>query len=121
MFEGACLLVGQAKQRWAVPSLIRAYQSTPRGRDWWSISAALAELEAIEAVPTMLAVIAADRGHDSTYGVAVFGLGRLLGVQYEERHDADWWLAWWRANASRLPGLDARLPNVRLSADSDSD
>lgn len=119
MFEGACLLVGKAQQAWAVPALLRAYETTPRRGDWSVLSDALAAVKAMEAVPTMIAVIQADGRDESLYGIGQFGLSRLLGIDYDRKHDAAWWRAWWEANASRFPGVARALPEVRLQAGTD--
>ena len=118
LFEAACLLVGEARQEWAAPLLMRAYETTPRRADWWGISSALADMKAVQSVPTMIGVIVADGSYDSVYGVAVFGLGRMLGVDYAEAHDAAWWIEWWAQNRGRLPVSvrDLPIPQLRLSA-----
>jgi hypothetical protein len=118
LFEAACLLVGETRQDWAVEPLLRAYETTPRRADWWGISAALADLKAVEAIPTMIGMIVADGTYDSVYGIGSFGLGRMVGVTYENDHGGAWWTAWWARNGDRFPEHVRRLgvPTLRPAA-----
>jgi hypothetical protein len=43
----------------------------------------------------MIAVIDADNTYDTVYGVGYFGLGRLIGVEYDKSHNGAWWRRWW--------------------------
>ncbi|HVU88233.1 MAG TPA: hypothetical protein VHD36_13015 [Pirellulales bacterium] len=58
------------------------------------------------AIPYLIGLIVADKtGGGAIYGVGYFGLcfkrEPLTGEEYDESHDAAWWLAWWEKNKSR--------------------
>jgi len=62
----------------------------------------------------MIAVIEADNTYDTVYGVGYFGLGKLTGVSYDEKHDGAWWRAWWEKNKQRFPAQVQALEVPRL-------
>ncbi len=103
----AVRLLGRCKARCAVEPIVMAMKSqlkTREGRRHLHDSAsALAEIGAVEAIPTMIAIIDADNTYDTVYGVGYFGLGELTGVQYDESHDGKWWRTWWEKNKQRFP------------------
>ena len=110
--------LGSPEHPWAVDALLQALSRTPRKRDWWDVARALATQDAKRAVPTLIAVIAADGTYDAVYGVGHFGLTPLTSVPYDASHDGPWWRAWWTDNAHRLaPDLQGLpIPTLDLAA-----
>lgn len=70
----------------------------------WGAAGALAEIGDPKAIPAMIAVIESDNTNDTVYGVGYYGLGKLTGVEYDEKHDGRWWRAWWEKNKDRYQG-----------------
>lgn len=64
------------------------------------------------AIPTLIAVIAADDTAETIYGVGWFGLNPLTGVEFDESHDGAWWRQWWDQHRASLPEAvrDAEIP-----------
>jgi predicted esterase len=51
----------------------------------------------------MIGLIEADNTYDTVYGIGYFGLNKLTGVSYDEKHNGAWWRAWWVKNQQRFP------------------
>jgi hypothetical protein len=105
----AATALGWCAGDWAVNPLLNALTNSlsdtaSMGRLQFSpIASALAEIGSARAIPTMIAIIEADNTYSTVYGVGYFGLGKLTGVQYDEKHDGAWWRAWWNKNKQRFP------------------
>jgi hypothetical protein len=111
---------------WAVDPLLNALTNlltapaSERRLLFSQFSGALGELGAAKAIPAMIGIIDADNTYDTIYGVGYFGLSKLTGVTYDEKHDGAWWRAWWEKNKERFAGgaeaLEIpALPPVRKS------
>lgn len=70
----------------------------------------LAEMDEPRAIPLMIGIIDADNSSDTIYGVAYFGLSRMLDVKYSPFHDGPWWRRWWEANKARFPQKVQGIP-----------
>ncbi|HEY1601279.1 MAG TPA: hypothetical protein VGG64_16880 [Pirellulales bacterium] len=102
----------QAKLRLA-PELVAAWKSyNASGRagpqpepEIGEYAAALRANDDPHAIPYLIGLIAAVPRSDTAYRVGFFGLGydprqpwSLTDVEYDESHDAVWWLQWWQEN-----------------------
>jgi predicted esterase len=100
--------------RWAVDLLVDVLKEAAGQADrravLWSTAGALAEIGDPKAIPPMIAVIEADNTYDTVYGVGHFGLGKLTGVKYDDKHDGAWWRAWWEENKSRYQEAEPEAP-----------
>ncbi|HEY3242256.1 MAG TPA: HEAT repeat domain-containing protein, partial [Phycisphaerae bacterium] len=104
----AIRLLGTPQNKWAVDHLEQLLVQCLADPDELkhiahSIVQALAAIDDPRVIPTMIGVIAADNTYDTVYGVGYFGLGKLTGVEYDEKHDAAWWGNWWEINKARFP------------------
>ncbi len=90
-----------------------------RRSELWDIAGALSDLKDPRAIPTMIAVIDSDNTYDTVYGVGYFGLSKLTGVAYDEKHDGAWWRAWWDNNKQRFGDDIAKLEIPTLDSKAD--
>jgi hypothetical protein len=98
---------GKPGREWAVEPLLTALTNAVcsfSGRTpIWGLATALGEVGSPKAIPTMIGLIEADNTYDTVYGIGYFGLGRMTGVNYDEKHDGAWWRQWWEKNKQRFP------------------
>ena len=75
----------------------------------------------------LIGVIAADNTYQSIYAVGYFGLRRKTGVEYDEKHDGEWWREWWKQNKKEysqevqdleIPDFPQRVAKAELSSES---
>jgi len=105
------------ENRWATPLVLQALiDCVAQSKDIvesrgviWTAATTLASMDDPKVIPTMIGVIDADNTYDTVYGVGYFGLGRLTGVQYDEKHDGKWWRGWWEKNKLRFPADVQRI------------
>jgi predicted esterase len=83
--------------------LLKIFEDGGDRTDVWDIAREISEFGDPNAIPTLIAMIEADNTYDTIYGIGYFGLGRLTGVRYSEKHDGTWWRNWWEANKSKYP------------------
>lgn len=121
----ALRVLGDPRHAWAVDDLLgvvtRYLDHGKRGSHWFA-AGALAEIGDPRVIPTLIAVIDADNGYETVYGVGYFGLGKLTGVKYDESHDGAWWRAWWEKNRERYPE-DVRtleIPTLKIAKATDA-
>jgi predicted esterase/tRNA A-37 threonylcarbamoyl transferase component Bud32 len=69
----------------------------------WAAAQCLAATGSPRVIPTMIALIEADNTYNTIYGIGYFGLNKLTGVAYDEKHDGAWWRNWWSNNQQRFP------------------
>ncbi|MCH8923743.1 MAG: AAA family ATPase [Planctomycetes bacterium] len=112
--------LGRKEFRWTVDLLVDVLEQTvvgnePNARDVFEEAAgALAANGDPRAILPMIAVIEADNTRDTIYGIGHFGLRKLTGVQYDEKHNGAWWRAWWEKNKGRFPAVsDTPIPVLR--------
>ena len=119
----AAMLLAHSQDDWAVDALIahliEAVQPPSKGRRGilWSLARALAEADDPRAIPSMIGAIAADNTYDTVYGVGYFGLSKMTGVSYDEKHDGEWWRRWWERNKDEFSETVQRLeiPEIQVS------
>ncbi len=118
LFHTAAHTLGTVKHDATLDALLSAIENTPYKRRWWPLATAVAAIGNARAVPFLIGVVEADNTYDSVYGIGYFGLGRITGVSYDEKHDGAWWRSWWEKNAQRYPPDVAKLgiPSVHLRA-----
>ncbi|MHC4163002.1 MAG: sigma-70 family RNA polymerase sigma factor [Planctomycetota bacterium] len=113
-FAPACLALGDPRHGWALPALLEAYRRAVHRSHFEVISEALGRLGDLRAVPTMIAVLAADDS-PRTHDAVGYGLFLLTKVRLDPLHDGAWWRAWFDKNRARLPDdAPATLPQVPL-------
>jgi len=95
------LLLGRPGNTWAIDVLVPYLQSGNRRYVTWAAQA-LGEIGDTRVIPAMIDVINRDNTHDAVYWIGYFGLGKLTGVPYDEKHDGAWWTDWWQKNQSRF-------------------
>jgi hypothetical protein len=114
MFAPACLALGDPRHRWALPALLEVYRRAVHRFHFEVISEALGRMGDLRAVPTMIAVLAADAS-PRTHDPVGYGLFLLTKVRLDPLHDGPWWRAWFDKNRARLPDdAPATLPPVPL-------
>jgi predicted esterase len=69
----------------------------------WAAAQCLAATGSPRVIPTMIGLIEADNTYSTIYGIGYFGLNKLTGVAYDEKHDGTWWRNWWSNNQQRFP------------------
>jgi RNA polymerase sigma-70 factor (ECF subfamily) len=116
---GAFQALGHSGARWAVEPILGALLTTaPETSTYFSAAQALSEIGDPTIIPTLIGMIVAHDGYETRYGIGYFGLRSLTGVDYDESHDAAFWLDWWERNRAYLPeevrGLS--IPRIVLPA-----
>jgi len=116
--EAAARVLGRSESEWALQPLLdtlseRTY-STNR-LPIFSLAQSLADLRSPKAIPTMIALIEAENTYHTIYGIGYYGLGKLTGVAYDEKHDGAWWRQWWENNKQRYPADAQSLEIPRLN------
>jgi predicted esterase/tRNA A-37 threonylcarbamoyl transferase component Bud32 len=69
----------------------------------WAAAQCLATIGSPRVIPTLIGLIEADNTYNTIYGIGYFGLNKLTGVAYDEKHDGAWWRDWWSKNRQRFP------------------
>ena len=116
----------------AVVSSLHRKAGTRAQTPIWTFAMALGDLGSPRAVPTMIGLIKADNTYDTVYGIGWFGLNKITGVEYDEKHDGAWWQQWWEKNKLRysasvqaleIPRFMATnsLPSTQVDPDEDRD
>jgi hypothetical protein len=107
----------QAKLRFApeVVAVWKRYKTSGRAGPWPELdigeyAAALRANDDPHAIPYLIGLIAAHPTSDTNYRVGHCGLGydprepwSLTDVEFDESHDAAWWLHWWQENKCQYP------------------
>jgi RNA polymerase sigma factor (sigma-70 family) len=99
-------VLGVAGAEWAVPQLLELLSESVRLHERtgvWEIGRVLSTVGSPKAIPAMIALIEAENTYDTVYGLGYFALGKMTGVQYDEKHDGAWWRQWWENNKGRFP------------------
>jgi RNA polymerase sigma factor (sigma-70 family) len=113
----AARAIASTKSDWALAPLLNALcrnayasHSDTRVLDhatYWDLAGSIGDLGSPKAIPTMIALIEEDdsrnNAQQSRYGIGYFGLRRLTGVNYDDKHDGAWWRQWWANNKQRYP------------------
>ena len=105
---------------WAVDPIVKQMANIPIAADSLSLASpasALAEIGDPSVIPTLIGMIVADDGYATCYGVGYFGLSKLTGIDYDESHDAAFWVDWWERNRGTLPPEigSLEIPTVSLT------
>jgi hypothetical protein len=99
--EATAAVLGRSGSEWALQPLLatltESVYATNRNSSF-ALPTSLAKLKSPKAIPTMIALIEADNTYNTVYGIGYFGLGKLTGVAYNEKHDGAWWRQWWESN-----------------------
>jgi predicted esterase len=124
--ESAVTILGRSGNKFAVEPLMEVLKSAVMDKKKeliWPTAQALAELGDVRAIPTMIAVIAADDTYDTVYGVGYFGLCEMTGVNYDEKHNGAWWKAWWEREKNRFPEpvRSMAVPEIAKAGEAKSD
>lgn len=82
----------------------------------WGAGQCLATIGSPRVIPTLIGLIEADNSYNTIYGIGYFGLNKLTGVAYDEKHDGAWWQDWWSKNRQRFPPEVAALGIPRFEA-----
>jgi RNA polymerase sigma-70 factor (ECF subfamily) len=98
---GAFLLLGRPGNTWAIDVLM-PYMQSGEGKYNSFAAQALAAIGDVRVIPAMIEAISRDNTYDTVYGIGWFGLGKLTGVPYDEKHDGAWWTDWWQKNQARF-------------------
>jgi RNA polymerase sigma factor (sigma-70 family) len=116
--EAAASVLGGREREWAVQPLLETLAdgvNASEGHSTFRIAQALAEVGSPKAIPTMIALIEAGNSYDTIYGIGYFGLSKMTGVNYDEKHDGAWWRQWWESNKRRFPADVQALEIPQLS------
>jgi predicted esterase len=100
--------LGRKERTWALdPVLTNLTEVVLRGPGdgmlIWAAAQCLATIRSPTVIPTMIGLIEADNTYSTIYGIGYYGLNRLTGVAYDEKHDGAWWRDWWSNNKQRFP------------------
>lgn len=112
--EAAAAALGRSGSEWALQPLLDTLTESvyaANRHSSFTLPASIAELKSPKAIPTMIALIEADNTYGTIYGIGYFGLGKLTGVAYDEKHDGAWWRQWWENNKQRFPA-DVRAMEI---------
>jgi hypothetical protein len=107
--SAAASLLQQRGGDWAVEPLLNALtnlltaSTTERRSLFGQFAGALGGIGSPKVIPILIGVIEAEDTYDTVYGIGYFGLGKLTGVSYDEKHDGAWWRQWWEKNKQRFP------------------
>jgi predicted esterase/HEAT repeat protein len=107
--RAAAQTLGRADNKWAVDALLVVLRESVTSADKekkrliWDVASSLSDIGDPRAIPDMIGAIAHDNTYDTVYGVGYFGLGKMTGVRYDEKHDGAWWRDWWQRERSRFP------------------
>jgi RNA polymerase sigma factor (sigma-70 family) len=113
----AARALGLSKSEWAVDPLLNTLSAavhSPKELHLVPFASALSDLGSPRAIPQMIALLEADRSGRAVYDIGYFGLSKLTGVAYDEKHNGAWWQAWWEANKQRFPADVQALEIPRL-------
>jgi hypothetical protein len=102
----AARVLAKSASDWPLDPLLNALSETVYSEKGISISTmaqALSELDSPRAIPNMIALIQAENTYETVYGIGYFGLYKMTGVTYDEKHDGAWWVQWWEKNKQRFP------------------
>ena len=117
LVHGAANALGKEGNAWAIPLLFDSFLALPAEArpTGYSQMRALADIGDPTVIPKMIAILVADP--ETHYSVGYFGLAEFTGVDYDESHGAEFWLAWWENNQQRLPAevRGMSLPHVALT------
>ncbi len=97
----ACYTLGREDVPWARDRLTELMKTNSIVRS--SAASALGMMGDARAIPEMISAIVSDPSSKTIYDVGYFGLGKLTGVSYSEKHDGEWWLQWWESNRAHMP------------------
>jgi dienelactone hydrolase len=107
--RAAVQTLGRGDNKWAVDALLAVLRESVTSNDKdkkhmiWDVASSLSDIGDPRAVPDMIGAIAHDNTYDTVYGVGYFGLSKITGVRYDEKHDGQWWRDWWQRERSRFP------------------
>ncbi len=102
----AARALGSQGAYWAVEPLLRALETSVRSSDrqaMTAIASALAQINSPKTIPPMIGLIEAEDSRETRYAIGYFGLSKMTGVTYDEKHDGAWWRGWWETNKQRYP------------------
>jgi predicted esterase/tRNA A-37 threonylcarbamoyl transferase component Bud32 len=113
--------LGRSPRPWALdPVLTNLMDVVLRGPGdsmvIWAAAQCLAASGSPRVIPAMIGLIEADNTYNTIYGIGYFGLNKLTGVAYDEKHDGAWWREWWSNNKQRFPPEVHGLAIPRLEA-----
>jgi RNA polymerase sigma factor (sigma-70 family) len=114
----AARVLGRPGNEWAVQPLLDTLSEVVYSVDRplvFGLAQPLAELGSPKAIPTMIALIQAENTYTTIYGIGYFGLSKMTGVAYDEKHDGAWWQQWWNDNKQRYPADVQALEIPRLA------
>lgn len=83
-------------------NLLKALAHKDRSK-LWDIAGRIGNHGDPLAIPLLISLIEADNTYDTVYGIGYFGLGKLTGVPYDEKHDGTWWRRWWDEHRTEYP------------------
>lgn len=67
------------------------------------------------AIPFLIGLIEAEDSYETIYHVGYFGLSKMTGVRYDEKHDGEWWRRYWK-EAKKKHGQEIqeiKIPDYR--------
>jgi RNA polymerase sigma factor (sigma-70 family) len=99
-------ILGAPGREWALQPLLDTLTAGVYSEDRQRLSSFAQSVSAIgsaRAIPPMVALIDADNSYDTVYGIGYFGLSKITGVSYDEKHNGSWWRQWWAENKQRFP------------------
>ena len=115
--------IASTKSEWALQPLLDTLSRNVLASDarplnqlaYSDLASSIAELGSPKAIPIMIALIGTDNTQNSIYGIGYFGLSKLTGVTYDEKHDGAWWRQWWANNKQRLAAdvQALEIPNLK--------
>lgn len=83
-----------------LPTMIRSGKLNSPGA-FINLGSLFFELNDDRTIPLMIGLIEMDNTNSSINGIGYFGMKKITGVSYNEKHDGAWWRKWWRENRSK--------------------
>jgi RNA polymerase sigma factor (sigma-70 family) len=115
--ENAAAILGVPGREWALDPLLNTLAAgvySQQRSSIFQLAQAASAVGSAKSIPPMIALIEADNSYDTVYGIGYFGLGKLTGVTYDEKHDGAWWRQWWANNKQRFSPEAQALEVPRL-------
>jgi predicted esterase len=76
----------------------------------WTAASVLASINDPKTIPKMIEAIEADDTNATIYGIGYYGLAKMTGVKYDEKHNGAWWRVWWNENQQRYATTSGSTP-----------